>query len=204
MPKGCIADPLNNPAACGQTAKGLHAVITVAVSHDGRSVYAVAQGANAIVRFKRDPKTGVLTPAGCMADATNNPEGCTSTAKGLVSPYMVALSRDGGSFYVVGTPGGTIVHFRRDTNTGGLTFKGCIAERGDNPEGCGQTAKGLADADAVAVSGDGSSVYVAGYDSDSIAIFRRNMASGALTPKGCISLAIGIPVLSHEGAVSPT
>jgi len=186
VPRGCFADPLNNPDTCGQTARGLDTALTVAVSHDGRSVYAVGQSDNAIVRFKRDLTTGALTAKGCIADATNNPDGCTSTAKGLLNPYMVALSRDGSSVYVASSPG-TIVHFQRDTKTGALTFKGCIAERADNPEGCGRTAKGLSDADAVAVSSDGTSVYVAGYNSDSIALFRRNKATGALTPEGCVA-----------------
>jgi 6-phosphogluconolactonase (cycloisomerase 2 family) len=185
-PRGCVADPVNNPDACGQTANGLDGAVSAVISRDGTSVYAVGQGDNAIVRFNRDPITGALTPKGCVADVSANPDGCAQTAKGLVTPYTVALSRDGTSLYVAASSPGTIVRFSRDTRTGKLTPKGCIGEKGANPEGCGQTAKGLDGADALAVSNDGISVYVAGYNKNTIAIFRRHTSSGALTPKGCI------------------
>ena len=178
---------MNNPDACGQTAKGLDSVVTAAVSRDGKSLYAAGSGDNAIVRFERDPNTGALTPKGCIADATSNPDGCAQTAKGLMSPYMIALSRDGTSLYVAAGSPGTVVRFDRDTKSGALTPKGCIAERGNNPEGCAQTARGLSGADAIAVSTDGISVYVAGYNENAIAIFRRDMITGALTPRGCIA-----------------
>src|SRR6266852_6272023 len=71
-PKGCIADPEHNLAGCARTAAGLDEVYSLAISPDGRSVYAVSDGSRyggdaAIVRFARNPTTGALTPQGCIA-----------------------------------------------------------------------------------------------------------------------------------------
>ena len=52
-PKGCVADPANNPDACAQTASGLDGAISIALSPDGKSLYAAGYYDNAIVRFAR-------------------------------------------------------------------------------------------------------------------------------------------------------
>lgn len=189
-PKGCIADPANNPDDCGRTAKGLDAGTSehsVAVSADGRSAYVSGDGDNAIVRFKRDRKTGALTPKGCIADAANNPDHCGRTARGLGGAWAVALSADGKSLYAVSQDDNAIVRFKRNRTTGALRPNGCIADPANNPDDCGRTAKGLGDAARVAVSADGKSVYVASQSDNAIVRFRRDRTTGALTPKGCIA-----------------
>lgn len=185
--EGCTADPTNNPDACTQTAKGLDGVISPAASPDGKSVYAAGITDSAIVRFKRDPATGVLTAKGCIGEAGSNLDQCGQTAKGLARVGAVAVSRDGKSVYAVGESSNALVRFERDTTTGALTPKGCIGDAGSNLENCGKTAKGLSEPDAIVVSPDGKSVYVAGYDDFALVIFSRDTTTGALTPKGCIA-----------------
>jgi 6-phosphogluconolactonase (cycloisomerase 2 family) len=185
-PLGCVASPTNNPAACGQTAAGLNWAYGVTVSHDGRSVYALGWDDNAVVSFKRNPTTGTLTKRGCIADVTANPASCISTTKGLLNPAAIAVSRDGLSVYVAAESPGMLVRFARDTKTGALTPRGCIGERGDNPSGCLTTVKGLSDPNAIALSNDGRSVYVAAYNSEAIVTFGRNTTTGRLTSMGCI------------------
>jgi len=188
-PRGCIADPVNNPAGCAVTTPGLDGAITVAVSADGTFVYAIGEGDNAIVRFHRDPTTGALRRRGCIAERGNNPDGCTQTARGLANPYMAAISRDGTSLYVVAGSPGTIVRFDRNPRTGALRTRGCVSDTSSNPDGCAQTARGLGGANAVAISPDGGSVYVAGYNDNAIVTLRRNPRNGAIHPRGCIGEA---------------
>src|SRR5206468_1591322 len=102
-PAGCIADPSHNPDHCAKTAKGLDDAGGVRVSADGKSVYATGFIANAIVAFKRNPTTGALTPAGCIADPSHNPDHCAKTAKGLDGASGVAVSEDGKSVYAAGS-----------------------------------------------------------------------------------------------------
>jgi DNA-binding beta-propeller fold protein YncE len=68
---------------------------------------------------------------------------------------------------------------------GDLTFRGCLAN--DTNEACTDIANApLGGANGVAVSPDGSSVYVTSVDSDSITTFRR-APNGALTFAGCLA-----------------
>src|SRR5207247_2197630 len=78
-PAGCIADPISNADGCPQTAPGLGGAYSVAVSADGKSVYAAGINDNAIVRFDRDTTSGALTPSDCIADPLDNPDGCPQT-----------------------------------------------------------------------------------------------------------------------------
>jgi DNA-binding beta-propeller fold protein YncE len=83
--------------------------------------------------------------------------------------------------------------------TGQLTqlpgTSGCISEDGTSsvggPPGKCTDAKGLDYAASVAVSRDGKTVYVAGQHSSAVAVFARNMNTGALTQlagtAGCVS-----------------
>src|SRR5438270_154208 len=99
--------------------------------------------------------TGALTPKGCIADSTNNPDRCPKTAKGLDCPQSVTVSRDGKSVYAAGSQDNAIVRFARNFTTGALTAKGCIADPAHNPDGCPKTAKGLDRTVFAAVSRDG-------------------------------------------------
>ena len=186
-PKGCVGDADNNPDNCTKTVSGLDGPISVAVSPDGRSVYATSFYDNAIVRFDRDPTTGALKPKGCIADPANNPDGCTKTGIGLDAAYSVAVSADGKSAYAAGLFDNAIVRFRRDATTGALAAKDCIADPANNPDGCANTAKGLDGIHSVVVSPDGKSVYAVGDGDDAIARFDRDTTTGGLTPKGCIA-----------------
>jgi DNA-binding beta-propeller fold protein YncE len=85
--------------------------------------------------------------------------------------------------------------FDRDAATGALTQKagtaGCISETGTGGACAGGVA--LDGPFSVAVSPDGRSVYVASFNSDAVAVFDRDAATGALTQKAgtarCVSEA---------------
>jgi 6-phosphogluconolactonase (cycloisomerase 2 family) len=188
IPAGCIADVDDNPAACPKTTDGLQYSYSLSISSDGKSVYVAGDDDNSIVNLRRNRSTGVLNPAGCVGDALANPAGCAKTARGLDGATAVAVSPDGRSVYAASCCGSNaIVTLRRNRTNGKLTPKGCIGDDEFNPGGCARTAKGLEYAAWVAVTPDGKSVYVAGYETGMLALFRRNTSTGRLTPIGCIA-----------------
>jgi DNA-binding beta-propeller fold protein YncE len=71
---------------------------------------------------------------------------------------------------------------------GDLTPQGCIEDaRMPTAENCAVENKGLLGAFRLVTSPDGKSVYVTGLSEDTVSIFKRDPATGALTPDGCIS-----------------
>ncbi|MFN8150255.1 MAG: beta-propeller fold lactonase family protein [Solirubrobacterales bacterium] len=184
--QGCISD-FGDAGGCGVTQQGLQGANDVVVSPDGKSVYAVATGDRAIVRFDRNVTTGALTAQGCISDPGGGEiPACGANQQGLSGAYSVAISPDGKSVYAVSTNDNAIVRFDRDTSTGALTGNGCIEDFGGSI-GCGATQQGLSGARSVVVSPDGKSVYVAGTNDSAVVRFDRNTTTGALTPAGCIS-----------------
>ena len=67
-----------------------------------------------------------------------------------------------------------------------LTPQSCVQDTASSA-GCDQSAAGLEGAKSVAVSPDGKSVYVAAAWAPALVRFERDPATGALTPKGCIT-----------------
>lgn len=184
-PQGCIADA--DLVGCAQTQQGLNGPTGVAVSSDGKSVYVSSEDDHAIVRFNRD-EDGGLTPVGCISDVSD-PAGCGATQPGLLQANDVAVSPDGKSVYVVARGDHAIVNFNRaadDPVPGALNPQGCVSDVGLTDCGAVATAEGLGDAQAVAVSPDGKSVYVVSRNEQSILRFDRDNA-GVLTNPGCIA-----------------
>jgi DNA-binding beta-propeller fold protein YncE len=187
---GCIA-----AAGAGGCAKGLGLVgpNSVAVSSDGKNVYATSLASDAVATFRRSPSTGALTQArdgsGCLAGATTS--GC-AIGRGLDGPDVVTVSPDDNNVYVGSFVGNAVAVFARDRSTGTLTqpadATGCIV---DTPtDGCA-TGLALAGPEGMAISGDGNNVYVAAAISNALAVFTRNPSTGALTQatdgSGCIA-----------------
>jgi Ca2+-binding RTX toxin-like protein len=163
----CIKD--GAAGECGAAAEGLNIVSSVAVSSDGRSVYAVGSGDDSLAGFKRDPATGALSNPFCVRDAAAGP--CGAAAEGLDSAFRVAASADNRSVYVAATGDDAIVRFNRNAATGALSGPSCIKDAAAGE--CASFAQGLNGAVGVAVSADNRSVYVAAGTDDAIARFDR-------------------------------
>jgi DNA-binding beta-propeller fold protein YncE len=176
--RGCFED--GGSYGCMKPShRTLDGVGDLAVSPDGRSVYATSEPmGNAITIFRRSPD-GSLTDAGCFAN--KGAHGCLRPAhNSLDFTSDVAISPDGRSVYV--TSGKSLTRFTRD-HRGVLTYAGCYADHGAN--GCRQLGHGsLLGAGAVTVSPDGKSIYAIGAH-NTLMRFKQETA-GALQFKGCI------------------
>ena len=172
-PDDCIT---GNPFGCNTLiAPGLGQDYQAVVSPDGTSVYAAAW-LGMLVEFSRDPSTGALSEIGCLSDDGG---GCTE-APGSDNPRAIALSPDGDYLYEVGSQN-ELVMFSRDPSSGVLTWIGCLTSPGSADSRCAGTANGLEAPGGIAVSPDGTSVYVTSGDDSSIAWFSRDPSTGLVT-----------------------
>jgi len=185
---GCIA--VKGAGGCA-TAVGLDGPNSVALSPDGRNLYATSRASNTISVFHRDRSTGALSQlpagAGCISGL---PVPNCANGRALAGPDVVIVSPDGENVYVGSFFGNAVAVFDRDRASGALTqpggSAGCIAEA---TNGC---ASGLAlgAPEGMAISGNGASVYVATALSNAVVVLSRDPSTGALSQatggSGCI------------------
>jgi sugar lactone lactonase YvrE len=202
---------------------GLHGAFDLAISADGSSLYAAAHADTAIARFARDIDTGALTYQNCVTGETETgpPAGGTGACSaigsaapggvdsGLDFPMSLALSADDGSLYVVSSGDDAVARFDRGTPGGSLNYRGCISgeiESGTTGAGgsgaCAEiesasstgASSGLDSPNSLALSPDGTSLYLAASGDDAVAEFARAPA-GTLSYRGCITgMAENAPV----------
>lgn len=200
-PIGCIAD-VGAPTSCAAHAEGLAAPQYLAISPDGKNVYAAGGGAdNAVVTLDRAPGSGLLSAAGCSRDVESASTNCgTSTAPALAGAEGVVVSPDGRNVYVAAQGDSAVSTFARDPATGALTYGSCISS---GAVGCGATTPAPGDLlypRGATIAPDGLGVYIAGANSG-VAAFRREPSTGALT--WVQSTAELAPALVVGVAVSP-
>jgi hypothetical protein len=128
---------------------GLQRVAMLAVSADGRHVYAVGRGnsESALFVFTRDAATGSLTFVQRVGAADDGIDG-------LDGVWWLQLSPDGQHLYTAAAADNAIVVFGRDEATGMLTFVEAVHD------GTGGVEIGYTS--SVALSGDGRHAYVTG------------------------------------------
>ncbi len=185
QPKGAAGCVAAKGAEHCATAVGLDGPNSVAVSPDGRNVYATSRASNSISIFQRNLKSGALTQlpasAGCIAGV---PIPVCAVGRALVGPDVVVVSPKGENVYVGSFFGNAVAVFDRDPVSGALTqpgdSSGCIAEA---ISGC---ALGIAlgAPEGMAISGDGASVYVASALSNAVVTLARDQSTGNLSQAG--------------------
>jgi DNA-binding beta-propeller fold protein YncE len=128
---------------------------------------------------------GQLAYDGCLSN--DDSQGCVDLPSSpLTNPGEVAVSPDGKSVYVTSFGTGSIGHFFRGGPKGQLAWDGCLSNTGT--QGCGDLPGApIAEADGVAASPDGKSVYVISEVGDSIARFSRTGPDGQLSYDGCLN-----------------
>jgi DNA-binding beta-propeller fold protein YncE len=171
---------------------GLDEPNSVAISPDGRSVYATSRAGNSVTSFVRNPKSGALRQlpaplAGCISGLPL--PGCAS-GLALVAPDVVVVSPDGNNVYVGSFFGNAVAAFARNPETGALTqlagSAACIAEA---TAGC-TTGIALKAVEGLAISPNGGNVYAATALSNAVVTLVRNPTTGALAQAsdgtGCV------------------
>ena len=148
--------------------QGLAMAQDVVVSPDGKHVYAVSEGDDAVVRFSRDATTGALTFVQAIVDGV-------AGVTGIEAATAVAISPDGATLYVTsGANDGAVAVFARNATSGALTFVEAEVNGQNN-------VSGLTVGEDVVVSPDGKHVYVLGFTPGAVLTFTRNETTGALT-----------------------
>jgi DNA-binding beta-propeller fold protein YncE len=209
--QGCIKHQRRGACEFG---RAIAAPVSVAVSPDGRNVYAVSAGSDAISLFARNRRSGALRqltgPKGCIS---NFPGGGCRRGRALNEPIELAVSPDGRRVYVAArSHPSAVAIFERARN--GTLFQapgpgGCASTAG--AAGC-TAARGIRVPWDLDVSRDGRNVYVAGAQSQGVAVLVRTPQglSQADDETGCVALtaaegcAVGRALGSPAGvAVSP-
>lgn len=187
--RGCVAT--RGARGCA-TALGLDGPNSIAVSPDGRHVYATSRNSSSVTVFRRNRSNGALAqlPIGTSCSSSLGLPGCT-TGRGLTGADVVKVSPDGANVYVGSFLGNSLAVFDRDQATGVLTqpadTTGCIAAA--TTAGCAP-GLGLSAPEGMAISADGSNVYVASALANAVLSFQRSSVTGALSQttdgSGCI------------------
>lgn len=187
---GCIKriDPPRGLEGCG-TARQLIGLRFVTASPDNQFIYTGSYTGIAIFRRNIDAGRVEQLPgkAGCVSPTRW--EGC-GWAPNTETVEDIAFSQDGRFAYAV-TLLDSVLWFARDTNTGTLTFIGCIAgPEGDNKQCAAGRALGFAR--SITFSPDERFAYVPSIRDNAMAVFQRDEKTGALEQlpgeSGCLSL----------------
>ena len=206
-PLGCVSSSVGG---CSH-ALGLSGISQLALAPSGKFLYATSSVANSVTGFARDPKTGALTQlkgaAGCVRPGGLG--GCASGV-GLLGASALAITQDGRSLYVAGRDADAVAAFSIDPTGGALLQLGgkqaCI--RGGDDTGACASGRALAGADALAISPDGLTVYVAAKNADAVAILQRDATTGSLSQQpglnGCTRLAGGLGCTTARSLAQPS
>ncbi|AFY31352.1 beta-propeller fold lactonase family protein [Calothrix sp. PCC 7507] len=136
---------------------GLAAVNSVAVSPDGKFLYAAGFGDSALAVFERDEQTGKLTFVEVQKDNINGVDGLNAATSVTVSP-------NGKYLYATGYYDSAVAVFERNQETGELTF---VEVQKDDTDG----VDGLAAATSVTLSPDGKHLYASGSYDSAVVVF---------------------------------
>ena len=161
----------------------LDGAFSTVVSPDGAHLYAVGRNRNTLLVFSRDAASGAL---GFLHSYTAADFGTDEAIHGLDGPESLEISPDGGTLWVAGFEDDAVAVFSRNSDSGDpdfglLSYVESERDGVDDSDDDGPVVEGLSHPAALAVSPDGSSLYVACAGSDSVAVFSVDASTGALS-----------------------
>ncbi len=129
--------------------------------------------------------TGDISYDGCISNDGSGGACAAVSSTPLARAEAIAVSPDSKSLYVVSEGSGTITHFFLAAG-GQISYDGCVSNDGSGGACADAPGFPLEGAQGVAVSPDGSSVYVASAAASTITHFFA-APGGQLTYDGCVS-----------------
>ena len=183
---GCFVTRLKPQGNCGTL--DLNYTTSMEVAPDGESVLLgglpATGGPGILFSLNRSVTSGALTFGNCLHD--RNAQCAGPLGGGGSAPATdIAFSPNGNNAYLTHGPLDTLTTLVRAGSGSPFSFDSCHTDvdKQGIVQGCTFTTY-IANPNGVDVSGDGSSVYVSGNASDSLATFNRD-AGGRLTPDQC-------------------
>lgn len=119
---------------------GISSPDALAVTPDGRWVYATSRTSSSLTWFERDPTSGALTQRGCLKSYALLGERCT-TAPLLGGADGVVVSPDGRWVFVAAARSGAVSAYQRDPANGQVIRVSCVSDTGS--DGLCENAAGL-------------------------------------------------------------
>ena len=176
---GCISEDgtdegqTSNPMPCAD-GKAMNGPFGVAVSPNGRQVYAADESTGGVAVLERDTTTGELSQStgmnGCISEGgrDGNTQNACTPGIGLEGAGTILVTPDGGQVVVASFFSNGLGLLDRDPNTGDLTQKpgtaGCITEDGrdgvETPPNVCSIGRNLVEASGLATNQDGTKLYV--------------------------------------------
>ena len=137
---------------------GLAGVFTLAMSNDGKYLYAASVIDNALTVFSRNDANGELSLVEMHVDGQ-------AGINGLDFVTSIAISADGTHFYTAASDDNAIGVFRRDTLSGRLTFAQALVDGQESSDG-------LIGVRGVALSPDQRHLYATSSSDHAVSLFR--------------------------------
>lgn len=142
------------------------------------------------------PEAGALSqlsePFSCIGEVDEEVAKCgTSVHSGLSFAYEIQVSPDGRNAYSVAVQG-DLIEYSRNPSNGSLSVIGCFSSKPKTEPACETNAEmevpSIESPAALAISPDGSSVYVVGQGAvNDLVEFHRNSETGLLNKIGCVA-----------------
>lgn len=152
--------------------KGIHHIIDLAITPDGRYLYALNHNDRSLLLFSRDTNRGEIKLTEVIRDSVFGPE--RGTAPSVERNYKLLISPDGGHLYWFYSGIGLLAAFKRDLHTGRLTKIQILKN--------GATELGHLNVPWwVAISPDGKHFYGGGGNTTQILILSRNQETDQIT-----------------------
>lgn len=169
---GCVTDTPLTGCATGRQLAGVNAV---ALSPDGKDLYATSLFSASLTSFSR-ASDGAITQktdlAGCSVNRAPLASSTCRYVRDMSQPEGLVVAPQGRNVYVTAFKTGAIDVYDRDPGTGVLLQKAGKARCVGAPSGCTK-GRALDGASSAAVSPDGRFVYVTAFDSDAVAVLER-------------------------------
>ena len=131
---------------------GISSPDALALTSDGRWLYATSRTSSSLTWFERDPTSGALTQRGCLKSFAWPGERCI-TAPLLGGADGVVISPDGRWVFVSAARSGSLTAYQRDAANGQVTRVSCVSDTGS--DGLCENAAGLRAVADLTITPDG-------------------------------------------------